>query len=227
MSSIHETAYPRFKPELTQRELEDIYTPSEDELKFARRYARGIPARLFIVILLKTVQRLGYFAVLADVPPPIISFLAKCIGARSVTPKDLQEHEKSNTRQRFIENIRTYVNIKSITKETNQVILVAATQAAQTKQELADIINVVIEELIRQRFELPAFSHLNRTAQRVRNHVNESYFCSLSDPLPPEVINQFNAMLEVLPTHLTSGWQQVKRNLKSRRTPKSDNILTM
>jgi hypothetical protein len=30
----------------------------------------------------------------------------------------------------------------------------AATEAAQTKHELADIINVVIEELVRQRFEL-------------------------------------------------------------------------
>jgi len=214
LSSIHETAYPRFKPELTQRELEDIYTPNEDELKFARRYARGVPARLFIIVLLKTVQRLGYFAVLAEVPPPIISFLAKCIGARSVTQKDLHEHEKSNTRQRFIENIRAYVNIKPITKETNHAIQVAATQAAQTKQELADIINVVIEELIRQRFELPAFSHLNRTAQRIRNQVNEKYFCTLSDPLPPEVIVQFDAMLEVLPSHLTSGWQQVKQEPK-------------
>lgn len=34
MSSIHETAYPRFKLELTQRELEDNYMPSDEELKF-------------------------------------------------------------------------------------------------------------------------------------------------------------------------------------------------
>lgn len=115
LSSVHETAYPRFKPELTQQELLDIYTPSEDELKFARRYARDTPTRLFILILLKTVQRLGYFPVLAEVPPAIISFLAKCTGTRLVTQKELQEYEKPTTRQRVKENIRTYVNIKPIT----------------------------------------------------------------------------------------------------------------
>ncbi|MCD6027275.1 MAG: transposase [Solimicrobium sp.] len=93
MSSVHETAYPRCKPELTQQELEDIYTPSEEEMKFARRYARDIPARLFIINFLKTVQRLGYFAVLTDVPTPSIFFLAKCIGARSITQKELEEYE--------------------------------------------------------------------------------------------------------------------------------------
>jgi hypothetical protein len=40
VSSIHETAYPRFKPELTQRELQDIYTPSEAELRFSRRHGK-------------------------------------------------------------------------------------------------------------------------------------------------------------------------------------------
>jgi hypothetical protein len=61
LSSIHETAYPRFKPELTQRELEDVYTPSDDDYKFVRRHARTEPARLYFVLLLKTVQKLGYF----------------------------------------------------------------------------------------------------------------------------------------------------------------------
>ena len=53
MSSIHEMAYPHFKLELMQRELEYIYTPSEEELEFSRRYARSIPTRLFIIVLLK------------------------------------------------------------------------------------------------------------------------------------------------------------------------------
>ncbi len=53
----------------------------------------------------------------------------------------------------------------------------------------------IIEEPIRQRFELPAFSTLNRKAQKVRNQVNDRYFCSLSDRLPVEVIDRLGMSL--------------------------------
>jgi hypothetical protein len=40
---------------------------------------------------------------------------------------------------------------------------------------LPDLINMAIEELIRQRFELPAFSTLLRIARTTRNTVNRRY----------------------------------------------------
>lgn len=214
MSSVHETAYPRFKTDLTQRELEDIYNPTEEEFRLSRRLGKDVPARLYLLVLLKTVQRLGYFVMLADVPPAILTFLTKSIGARTVSTRELLTHEKSNTRQRFMDAIRVHLRIKPISKETDVAILNAAENAAQTKQDLADIVNVIIEELIRQRFELPAFSGINRTAQRVRNQVNENYFRTLSEPLPHEVIVQFDAMLIPHPVHQISGWQQLKREPK-------------
>lgn len=199
MSSIHETAYLRFKPDLSQRELEDIYTPTDEEHRLSRRLTRTAPARLYVMVLLKSVQRLGYFPMLVDVPSAILSFLTKAIGSRSIPLRIVQSEEKSNARQRFMEAIRAYQEIKPVNRETEVAIQRAATQAAQTKQELADIINVVIEELIRQRFELPAFSRLNRTAQRVRNQVNERYFRSLTDTVTPEVLARFDALLVVAP----------------------------
>src|ERR1039458_7968818 len=105
MSNIHETAYPRFKPELTQRELDDIYTPSQDELTFARCNARTIPARLSLLILLKTIQRLGYFVRLAEVPPLILSHIAKCLGSRIISKHDLCDYEQAGPRQRSLELI--------------------------------------------------------------------------------------------------------------------------
>lgn len=82
---------------------------------------------------------------------------------RSVAARDLFEEEKRHhSRVRCMETIRAYAKIRPITGETHAAILNAATEAAQTKQELADIINVIIEELVRQRFELPAFSPLRR-----------------------------------------------------------------
>lgn len=62
MSSIHETAYPRFKPEITPRELADVYTPTPEEQAFARRQGRTLRGRLGLLVLVKTAQRLGYYA---------------------------------------------------------------------------------------------------------------------------------------------------------------------
>lgn len=215
MSSIHETAYPRFKPDLTQRELDEVYTPSAEDSKFVRRNARALPARLYLMLLLKTVQKLGYFPMLAEIPMPVVSSLGKAIGARAVAARDLLAEEKRpNARQRCMEAVRAYINIRPIGNETNAAILSAATQAAQTKQELADIINVVIEELVRQRFELPAFSTLHRKALKVRSEVNDRYYKTLAEPLQPPVITRFDAMLVSAPQVAMSGWQQLKQEPK-------------
>ncbi|MBX9899211.1 MAG: Tn3 family transposase [Burkholderiaceae bacterium] len=215
MSSIHETAYPRFKPELTQRELEDVYSPSDEDHKFVRRNARTDPARLYLVLLLKTLPKLGYFPLLNEVPAPIVSFLGKAIGARSVAAKDLQaEENRPNSRQRWMEAIRPYLKIRPIDDHTYSAIQNAATEAAQTKHELADIINVVIEELVRQRFELPAFSTLHRRALKARSEVNDHFFQGLVEPLAPPVIARFDAMLVPAAPPGVSGWQQLKQDPK-------------
>ena len=41
MPSISETAYPRYKSNFTQKELNDIYTPSQNEVDFAVRVTKG------------------------------------------------------------------------------------------------------------------------------------------------------------------------------------------
>ena len=51
----------------------------------------------------------------------------------------------------------------------------ASRAAARTLEDRADIINFTLEELVRQRFELPAFSVLHRTAQNARATVNREY----------------------------------------------------
>ncbi|NHZ66818.1 DUF4158 domain-containing protein [Massilia genomosp. 1] len=215
MSSIHETAYPRFKPDLTQRELEDVYAPSNDDSKFIRRNAKTAAAKLYLALLLKTVMRLGYFPMLHEIPAPIVSFIGKKIGVGSIPARDLLEEEKRHhSRVRCMESIRAYVKIRPITGETHTAILSAATEAAQTKQELADIINVIIEELVRQRFELPAFTTLNRKAFAVRSQVNDRYFRTLASPLPEAVINRFDEMLTPAPVRGMSGWQQMKQDPK-------------
>ena len=76
MTAIQDTAYPRLRSSLSIHELARIYTPTSDELAFARRTTRGPVARICFLVLLKTFQRLGYFMPLTDVPSPIVQHIA-------------------------------------------------------------------------------------------------------------------------------------------------------
>lgn len=63
MTAIHETAYPRIRSNVTDKELEQIYTPSEEEFWFANKNTKAPAQRLGLLVLLKTFQRLGYFPI--------------------------------------------------------------------------------------------------------------------------------------------------------------------
>ena len=56
-------------------------------------------------------------------------------------------------------------------------------EAAQSKDILADMINVGIEALVHARYELPAFSTLRRAAQKARAQVNHRYYHQVYDAL--------------------------------------------
>lgn len=68
MPGMHETVYPRFKSSISEKELNDIYTPTQDEIKFSQKVARGDNPKLCLLITLKSFQRLGYFISLSNIP---------------------------------------------------------------------------------------------------------------------------------------------------------------
>jgi len=59
--SIDRTAYRRFKPMITTRELADSFTGSNEEIEWARDMTLSAPHLLALTIWLKSYQRLGYF----------------------------------------------------------------------------------------------------------------------------------------------------------------------
>jgi hypothetical protein len=50
MASIERTAYPRFSRVFTSRELQDVYTPSVEDILFARLQIRNDAARRIAVL---------------------------------------------------------------------------------------------------------------------------------------------------------------------------------
>ena len=76
MPTLADTAYPRLRVSPDGAELSDAFTPTPDELAFAVKRTRQPGPRLALLVMLKTFQRLGYFARPDDVPPTIITHIA-------------------------------------------------------------------------------------------------------------------------------------------------------
>ena len=61
MISPTDTAYPVLSASPSARELMDSFTPNLFELSFAEERTRQAASRVDLLVLLNTVQRLGYF----------------------------------------------------------------------------------------------------------------------------------------------------------------------
>jgi hypothetical protein len=80
MASIERTAYPRFKRNPSAREPEALYTPTEDEMRFARLIARKPQPRFRLLLLLKAFLRLGYFPVMEDILVAVVQHVRGVTG---------------------------------------------------------------------------------------------------------------------------------------------------
>jgi hypothetical protein len=127
--------------------------------------ARSSIARLGFLILLKTFQRLGYFVLIREVPVRIVEHIAHDQGF-SYVPAGLSDYDDSGTRRRPVPLIRKRQGAKPFGHEGLQLLGGAVREAARTKEDLADLINVGIEELVRHSFELPGFTTLLEEAAR-------------------------------------------------------------
>src|SRR5450755_60538 len=157
MASIERTAYPRFSRIFTSRELQDVYTPSVEDILFARLQIRNDANLLCFVVLLKCFQRLQYFPPLSSVPTPVVDYIRSCLHL----PPDLPLGcDQSRTLYRYHSTIREHLNVKGFKgKEARHIAVRAAYRAAEVMDQQTDLINATIDELVRQKYELPAFSH--------------------------------------------------------------------
>ena len=205
MPALHETAYPRFKSSYTEEELWASYTPDEQELALAQKYGRDMGNQLRLLVLLKSFQLLGYFPKWHQVPASIVAHIAQCLGCLFAPELD----NESSTRYRHFQLIRTYLDVKPIDEATYRCMHQVALAAAQTKEHLADIINVTVEELVRGRFELPTFSRFTRQAMTARATVNAACFDQVDGSLTPDQKEKFDACVATTTEQGWTWWRKV------------------
>jgi hypothetical protein len=176
VASIDRTAYPRFKRVVSARELAESFTPTAEEITWARGRTQTEGHLLSLVVLLKCYQRLGYFPKLRDVPPLVAGHIRVALGVDAGIAAG-QESERTLWRHRDF--VRARVGTRHEPGEARQVVETAIRAAVEAKDDPADLINVALDEVVRAGLELPGYSTFDKIAGAVRTEFNTGVFAGV------------------------------------------------
>ncbi|MGH8500634.1 MAG: DUF4158 domain-containing protein, partial [Methylococcales bacterium] len=161
----------------------------------------------------------GYFPVLSDVPERIMLHVAHAAGFRRLPPSDsLLSYDRSGGKQRHVVALRTFLNVRPLDKAGQAWLSSVAQTAAHTKHVVPDIVNVMLEELVHHRYELPGFTTVERFAQDARERVEKTLYASITDALSPVMRELIDDLLVTAPGTTQSGWHTLKRDPKQPTT---------
>lgn len=210
MAAIHDTAYPRLKYNLTKKEIIRIYTPLDEEIIWAnaRRFKRE--QFLLCLVYIKYFQRLGHFPKTREIPLSVVIHIASF--TRYAIDESFQFPSIPNTTlKRIKDSVRKYCDVTAFSlKEHGPRLKTFANEMAQTKDSPIDIINAMIEFIVKESLELPAFSTLDRIAYTARSRVNTEFYRKLSQSFSPKTKS---ILEELLITKIDSGetlWHVLK-----------------
>jgi TnpA family transposase len=207
VASIDRTAYPRFKRSISVRELREAYSPSLDELEWARRVTDSDEALLSLMLCLKCCQRLGYFARFDEIPAPVIEHVRQELGLHeSVDPAAVPGKTVRNHRGL----VRHRLGLVPDQATARKIAAEAIRAAARTKDNPADLINIALEELARSSCELPGYTTLDRMAGQIRAEVNTRLHELVHARMTGDEHRRILALLVVDPLSRRSGHDQLK-----------------
>lgn len=193
MASIERTAYPRFTASLSMQELQTLYAPTDEERDFVTTHAQTGMQQLTLLTLLKCHQSLGYLPAFDAIPLHIRQYLRQQLHL----PPETGFHEGKNLRSRYRHLIRGYLAVTAYADGGARLVEQRVTQAAYTMSDPADLINVAIEHLIQQRFELPAFQTLDRLVSHVRYEVHQALYTRMTAALSAAEKARLDALVHV------------------------------
>jgi hypothetical protein len=109
-------------------------------------------------------------------------------------------------------------------KARRQSMKKAALNAAETKENIADIINYIIDELIKSKFKLPSFKRLLRLARAARSVINNDNYGKIFNELTDEqkkLIDTMVGLIKPADDENTLTWLMLKLEPKK---PTTNNI---
>ncbi len=211
MASIERTAYPRFSQQLSNRELDARFGPTVEEAELVLRESHSDEARLTFLVMLKSLQQLGYFPLLDEVPEQVVMFLRTALNLPASTDL-IDGHAKSHMLSRYRNLLRAHFGSERFSDGGEPLIEPVIRSAALTMSDPADLINLAIETLTKAKVELPAFSTLDRVVGHLRQEVHATFYQSITADLTREQSTTLDALLEVPSGEIVSPFARFKES---------------
>ena len=208
MALYEKTIYPRLVGSIAVDELKLHFTPTAEETDFGDQGARSPGSRLTLLTLLKLFQKLHRFPSPDEVPPAVINHLR--IHLRLGEAVEF-ENADAVQRARQYRAIREYTGVMRWSKEACGVAVTAGYEAALVLARPADITNAIIAALIRARYELPAFSTLERILGRVRALAHRHTCGSVFQRLTAKGRKALDRLLVIAVDQRRTAFQAIKR----------------
>jgi len=213
VSDYVQNAYPVLLTQPNEAQVKRYYTATSEEWGIARRLAQTADEQLAVLCHLKLHQLLARFIPLADVPRDILEMIVRSVGAQRVpTAAALKRYDASSNSRRHIARLREQRGVKPYTKATEEWLLAIAETAAEIKSDLDEIINVLLEELIRNYYDLPSLDALERIAATAREKVHNAFYRTMASQTSPQLRAAIDKLLEK--DDGPSGWSSLKREAR-------------
>jgi len=194
MINIQDTAFPVIRVGSSVKRLEKAFSPDEEDLLFAVKHVKGQAMQACFLVLLKATQRLARFVPVSDIPDQVIRIITCKTGLKK-PPVELMTYDRSGSKAVHIRLIRKHLKISAFGKEAKKIAENAATEASRIKSEGADVLNVILEKLIKNRIELPAFSTLSDMALSAISKTNNGYFDLVFNALSESSCKKLDSLL--------------------------------
>lgn len=207
MPLIDRTIYQYVNNNISPQILEKNFTPTNDEIEFAYNCTRNPKTSLCFLITLKIFQYTGYFIKVFDCPTKIRHHITTKCKIESLTEDNMHAYDMSKQSRRHQETILEYLEIKPYKK---QIALEITKNIAKAKDVQLDIINCIIEELLRQQYELPTFKELECIADQARTNINDSYYESICNNLSKKQVSIIKKQILITGPDGKSVWNTLK-----------------
>ncbi len=123
----------------------------------------------------------------------------------------MHTYDTSGTRQRHVLLIRALQKLKPYSPAARTCFLKAMVEAGKTKEDLADLINVALDELTKNCFELPPFALLDKAAHHVRAVTIRGLYRRVYQAIPQEAQTSLDALFIVQSGQQLSSWELLKQ----------------
>ena len=207
MISIERTAYPRLEERVAIDELFHLYTPSEQDLEFTKLHVKKKANYQSFLVLFKSFRKLGYFPNLSEVPSVITEHIGKALGLEyfpilSLDNKTLKLYQKL---------IREYIGVKEYDGESNRLLTLTITENIHYRNDPVDLINIGIEELISNYYELPPFDLVRDLVNNIRQASHSGIFAKIFKRLSDHHKEQILKLIEVSDDSGHSLFNRIKK----------------